>query len=50
MPTLSQRLRDLPAKYEYTQNDLAEKIGVNKQTISQYERGVRKPDNDNVYT
>lgn len=48
MPTLSQRLRDLRAKYDYTQNDLAEKIGVNKQTISQYERGVRKPDNDTL--
>ena len=26
-----------------TQLELAERIGVNKQTISQYERGVREP-------
>ena len=39
----SARLKDLRLQCDLTQLELADKIGVNKQTISQYERGVREP-------
>lgn len=32
-----------------TQTDLAEKLGVSKQTISRYEKGTRKPDQDVLF-
>ena len=44
MPSIfSIRLKNLRLEHQLTQLDLAERIGVNKQTISQYERGVREP-------
>lgn len=44
METFPERLRRLRKGYGLTQEDLAKMVGVNKQTISQYERGVRRPD------
>lgn len=44
MATLGQRLRELRAQRKLSQQGLADLAGVTKQTISQYERGVRKPD------
>lgn len=38
------RLRELRTQRNLTQFELASKLDVNKQTISQYERGVRRPD------
>jgi transcriptional regulator with XRE-family HTH domain len=43
MSRFSERLRELRIAKGYTQQDIADKIHVNKQTISQYERGVRQP-------
>lgn len=44
MATFSERLRKCRERRELTQSELADKVGVHKQTISQYERGVRNPD------
>lgn len=44
MSLFSIRLKELRTQSQLTQLELADKIGVNKQTISQYERGVRRPD------
>lgn len=48
MTTFSDRLKMLRLSHDMTQNDLAKRISVNKQTISQYERGVRRPDLDTL--
>lgn len=44
MAKFSTRIRELRTQHDMTQLELADKIGVHKQTISQYERGVRSPD------
>lgn len=41
--TFGERLKFLRDQKGVTQEDLAELLGVNKQTISGYERGVRRP-------
>ena len=38
------RIRTLRKNKGYSQEKLADMLGVTKQTVSQYERGVRKPD------
>lgn len=43
MTLFAGRLRELRSQRGLTQSELANRIGVNKQTISQYERGVREP-------
>ena len=43
MATFGERLKFLRDQKGVTQEDLAELLGVNKQTISGYERGVRRP-------
>ena len=48
MASFNMRLYELRKQRELTQNELAEQIGVNKQTISQYERGIRRPDLDTL--
>lgn len=48
MADIKTRLRELRKQSNYSQQDLADMIGVTKQTISQYERGVREPDFDNL--
>lgn len=42
------RIRELRTDRDWTQQDLADKIGTTKQAVSQYERGVRNPDLDTV--
>ncbi len=44
MSGFSERLRSLREQCDYTQEDVANIIHVNKQTISQYELGKRQPD------
>lgn len=46
MATFSERVKELRIQSELTQQQVADRIGLNKQTISQYERGVRQPDFD----
>lgn len=48
MATFNERLRELRTQKGYSQQELADKIHVTKQTISQYERGVRKPDYESL--
>ena len=48
MALFKDRLRELRKQKGYSQQELADKINVTKQTISQYERGVREPDYDNL--
>lgn len=48
MALFKDRLRELRLQKNYSQQDLADRIKVTKQTISQYERGVREPDYDNL--
>lgn len=43
MATYSNRIRELREAKSLSQDQLAEKLNVTKQAISQYERGVRKP-------
>lgn len=43
MADFSERLKSLRAQKGLSQQELADIIGVNKQTISGYERGVRRP-------
>ena len=44
MADFSTRIRELRKKSRLTQQEVADYLGVNKQTISGYERGVRRPD------
>ena len=44
MADFAERLRNIRKNAQLTQLQIADRIGVNKQTISQYERGVRQPD------
>lgn len=48
MGKFKNRIRELREYHNYTQAQLADMMGVNKQTISQYERGVREPQFDNL--
>ena len=48
MATYSERIKELRNQIGWSQLQLADKLGLSKQTISQYERGVRKPDQDNL--
>jgi len=50
MASFCTRLRELRKQNGLSQQDLADKMSVTKQTISQYERGVRVPDYDNLLT
>lgn len=43
MADFSERLRDLRLKKGVSQQDIADYLGINKQTVSGYERGVRRP-------
>lgn len=43
MNTVGQRISELRNKYGMTQDQLAEKINVNRVTIASYERGAYKP-------
>lgn len=44
MKTYAARLKALRKEKGLTQQDVADQLGVNKQTVSGYERGARKPD------
>ena len=46
MATFSERLRELRTQRGFSQQDLADRTNQTKQAISQYERGVRRPDMD----
>ena len=43
MSTYSNRIRELRKNKSLSQEQLADKLGVTKQAISQLERGTRKP-------
>lgn len=46
MATFPERLRELRTQRGFSQQDLADRTNQTKQAISQYERGVRRPDMD----
>lgn len=46
---LYQKLKDLRKVHGYTQEELAELVGVSRQAISQWETGKSYPDIDNLY-
>lgn len=48
MPLFKDRLKSLRKQKDMSQQELANIVKVSKQTISQYERGVRYPDFDNL--
>lgn len=48
MATYSERIRELRKMRGMSQQDLADKLDLNKVAISQYERGVRRPNIDIV--
>ena len=45
---LGQNLKDMRIKNKYNQEDIAEQLGVTKQTISNWEKGKRTPDIDSL--
>ncbi|WJE55458.1 helix-turn-helix transcriptional regulator (plasmid) [Bacillus cereus] len=45
---LNERLKQLRAQYNYTQENVAQKIGVSKQSVSKWESGKTYPDIDNL--
>lgn len=45
MSVFSTRLTSLRQESGFSQEQIAQKLGVTKQTVSNYERGVRNPDN-----
>lgn len=46
MATFKERVKELRIQRHYSQQQVADMMKVTKQTISQYERGVRRPDNE----
>lgn len=48
MATFNERLRELRLSRGYSQQELADMLDVTKQTISQYERGVRRPGQEDL--
>lgn len=48
MPDYSQRIKELRKLHEWTQAQLADKVNVTKSAISQYEHGVRRPDQETL--
>ncbi len=42
------RIKELRIEMKWTQQELADRLRTTKQAVSQYERGVRKPDLDTV--
>lgn len=48
MASFQERLRELRLQKGFSQQDLADRIGQTKQTVSQYERGVRRPNLDKL--
>lgn len=45
---LNERLKQLRLQYNYTQENVAQKIGVSKQSVSKWESGKSYPDIDNL--
>lgn len=45
---LGNRLADLRKEHGYSQEELADKLGVSRQAISKWERGEASPDTDNL--
>ena len=43
MPNLQDRLTELRRQYGYTQGKAAEKIGIGRSTLNNYENGIREP-------
>lgn len=48
MAEFKDRIKELRLKKNYSQQRLADILDVNKQTISQYERGIRFPNKENL--
>ena len=48
MATFADRIKDLRIQSDLTQQEVADKLNVTKQTVSQYERGLRRPDMESL--
>lgn len=48
MATFAQRVKSLRKQSDMTQEEVADRLNVTKQTISQYERGLRRPDMESL--
>ena len=46
MPNLQERLIELRQKYGYTQAKAAERIGIGRTSLNNYENGIREPNID----
>lgn len=45
---IGMRLADLPKEHGYSQEELAEKLGLSRQAVSKWERAESSPDTDNL--
>ena len=48
MSEFKNRIKFLREQRDFSQKDLADRLNIHKQTISQYERGCREPSFDNL--
>ena len=48
MSEFKNRIKFLREQYGFSQKELADRLNIHKQTISQYERGCREPSLDNL--
>ena len=48
MANYSTRIKELRTLHQWTQAQLAQKLNISKQAISQYEHGVRRPDHETL--
>src|SRR5690554_1994051 len=47
--TIGQKIKELRKKHNYTQEELANKLNVSRQTVSKWENDITLPDSNNIF-